>query len=266
MTRGISSGSVTRKLCLVIGIVMPRMSASWKASVPIWAAPTWPVIGHHRDRVHVGVGDRRDQVGGAGAAGGHADADLAGGHGVPLRRVAGALLVADEDVPDLRVEEGVVRREDRATRDAEDVLRAGALERLDQALRTGDRLGTCGSLLGHLLIISVAVRPTKNPSCLSADEGWTRGVRVWGLSSRVACVRESQNAWAQRAPAPLRAQLSVPPVPDRGIEHPASWLDAEPGQSVPRVGPGGPALPGADARLVAVSVRHHPEGRGLARH
>ena len=41
--RGISSGSVTRKLCLVIGIVMPRMSASWKASVPIAAAPTWPV-------------------------------------------------------------------------------------------------------------------------------------------------------------------------------------------------------------------------------
>ena len=39
-----SSGSVTRKLCLVIGIVMPRMSASWKASVPIDAAPTWPVM------------------------------------------------------------------------------------------------------------------------------------------------------------------------------------------------------------------------------
>jgi hypothetical protein len=38
-----SAGSVTRKLCLVIGIVMPRMSASWKASVPIIEAPTWPV-------------------------------------------------------------------------------------------------------------------------------------------------------------------------------------------------------------------------------
>ena len=40
---GMSAGSVTRKLCLVIGIVMPRMSASWKASVPIIAAPTCPV-------------------------------------------------------------------------------------------------------------------------------------------------------------------------------------------------------------------------------
>ena len=193
--------------------------------------------GHHRDRVHVGVGERGDQVGRAGTAGGHADADLAGGHGVPLGRVARALLVADQDVPDLRVEEGVVRRKDRAARDAEDVLRAGVLERLDQALRTGDRLGTCGSLLGHLLIFSVAVRPTKNPSCRSADEGSTRGVRAWGLSSRVACVRESQNAWAHHAPAPFRAQLSVPPVPDRGISipHPGSGH-----RSVTGVSPGGP--------------------------
>ena len=44
IVRGISAGSVTRKLCLVIGIVMPRMSASWKASVPIAALGTWPVI------------------------------------------------------------------------------------------------------------------------------------------------------------------------------------------------------------------------------
>jgi hypothetical protein len=29
---------------LVIGIVMPTMSASWKASVPIMARPTWPVM------------------------------------------------------------------------------------------------------------------------------------------------------------------------------------------------------------------------------
>jgi hypothetical protein len=49
-----------------MGIVMPRMSASWKASVPI------AVLGHlagdrdHRHRVHVGVGDGRHQVGGPG--------------------------------------------------------------------------------------------------------------------------------------------------------------------------------------------------------
>lgn len=44
ITRGISDGSVTRKLCLVIGIVMPQMSASWKASVPIALEATCPVI------------------------------------------------------------------------------------------------------------------------------------------------------------------------------------------------------------------------------
>ena len=44
IARGMSRGSVTRKLCLVIGIVMPRMSASWKASVPIACSATWPVM------------------------------------------------------------------------------------------------------------------------------------------------------------------------------------------------------------------------------
>ena len=40
MIRGMSAPSVTRKLCLVTGMVMPEMSASWKASVPIIARPT----------------------------------------------------------------------------------------------------------------------------------------------------------------------------------------------------------------------------------
>ena len=39
-----SSAFCTRKLCFVIGIVMPQMSASWKASVPIAAEGTCPVI------------------------------------------------------------------------------------------------------------------------------------------------------------------------------------------------------------------------------
>src|SRR5699024_9537671 len=41
---GILFGSVTMKLCLVIGIVTPRISASWKASVPKRLDPTWPVM------------------------------------------------------------------------------------------------------------------------------------------------------------------------------------------------------------------------------
>ncbi len=44
IARGMSSAAVTRKLCLVIGIVMPQMSASWNASVPMAPLGTWPVI------------------------------------------------------------------------------------------------------------------------------------------------------------------------------------------------------------------------------
>ena len=44
MTPGISAGSVTKKECLVIGIVTPEMSTSWNASVPIEVEKTCPVI------------------------------------------------------------------------------------------------------------------------------------------------------------------------------------------------------------------------------
>ena len=39
-----SGGSFTRKLCLVTGIVMPVMSASWNASLPTTGVGTCPVI------------------------------------------------------------------------------------------------------------------------------------------------------------------------------------------------------------------------------
>ena len=41
---GISSADFTRNECFVIGIVMPTMSASWKASVPMRVEKTWPVM------------------------------------------------------------------------------------------------------------------------------------------------------------------------------------------------------------------------------
>ena len=44
MIRGMSWASVTRKLCLVTAIVMPVVSHSWNASVPIAASGTWPVM------------------------------------------------------------------------------------------------------------------------------------------------------------------------------------------------------------------------------
>jgi hypothetical protein len=56
---------------------------------------------HQRDRVHVGVGDGGNEVGGPGAAGGHAHAHLAGGAGVALGGKGAALLVAGQDRADL---------------------------------------------------------------------------------------------------------------------------------------------------------------------
>ncbi len=128
---GMSAADCTRKLCLVIGSVIPEMSASWKASVPMNGAPDLAGDRDHRHRVHVGVGDRGDQVGRAGPGGRHADADLAGGLRVPLGRVPCALLVADQDVPHPRgVVQRVVRGQDRAAGDAEhDVAPTSSSER-----------------------------------------------------------------------------------------------------------------------------------------
>ena len=44
MVAGMSSTRRTRKLCFTIGMVMPKMSTSWNASVPIRPVGTWPVI------------------------------------------------------------------------------------------------------------------------------------------------------------------------------------------------------------------------------
>ena len=43
-TRGISAASLISQLCLVMPIVTPVMSHSWKASVPMDPVATWPVI------------------------------------------------------------------------------------------------------------------------------------------------------------------------------------------------------------------------------
>ena len=80
---------------------MPTMSASWKASVPIEVREHLAGDADDRHRVHVGVGDRGDEVGRAGAGGRDRDADLVGCGGVALGGVAGALLVAHQDVAEL---------------------------------------------------------------------------------------------------------------------------------------------------------------------
>ena len=55
-----------------------------------------------------------------GTGGGHADADLAGGAGVAVGHVRGALLVADQDVMDGELAQSVVDGEDGSAGIAED--------------------------------------------------------------------------------------------------------------------------------------------------
>jgi hypothetical protein len=69
--------SLTSQLCLVQGRVMPTVSASWKASLPIMKVGTWPV------RTTSGIESISastrpgDGVGRAGAGGDEHDAGLA---------------------------------------------------------------------------------------------------------------------------------------------------------------------------------------------
>ena len=130
IARGISSGCWIMNECLTTGIVMPIVSASWKPSVPSSSVRTWPVMNTTGTESIIASADRRDQVGRARAARRERDADLAGRLGVALGGVPAAGLVADEDVADAGVVEGVVGRQVRATGQAEydvDALRLQAL-------------------------------------------------------------------------------------------------------------------------------------------
>ena len=116
------------------------------------AVPTWPVMAMMRHGVHLGVGEAGDEVGGAGAAGGDADADLAGGAGVALGREAAALLVARQDgaqaIVDVR--QRLVNGHAGAAGVGEDDLDAVVEQALDQdggpRLRQRLRFGHCDEL------------------------------------------------------------------------------------------------------------------------
>ena len=94
-----------------------------------------------RDGVHLRVGERGDEVGGARTGRRHADPDPAGGVRVAAGGVAGALLMAHQHVAHLlRVEQRVVHRQHGAAGDAEDHVDAEFLQRPDYCLRAGKLL------------------------------------------------------------------------------------------------------------------------------
>ena len=132
------------KLCFTIGRVIPKMSTSWKASVPISGLATWPVIATIGTLSRNALAIPVTRLVAPGSRGREAHAGLAGDPAIGIGGERRGLFMTDEDVLQARAGQRIIDRHDRAARIAEDVLDAFALERLDHQPRTGDRLRLCG--------------------------------------------------------------------------------------------------------------------------
>ena len=106
----------------------------------------------HRHRVQQRGPDAGDEVGRARPRCAHADADPTGDPGIAVGGVGAALLVADQDVAQLRVvAEDVVERQDHAARIAEEDIDALAQEGLAQDVRPDARPLEVARLVEHAL-------------------------------------------------------------------------------------------------------------------
>ena len=94
------------------------------------------------DAVQLGVGDRGDEVCRPRAAGGHADADLAGAAGVALGGESAALLVPGKDDADLAAEAGqrLVQRDARPARIGENRVHPMIDQRLHDDVRAAGQI------------------------------------------------------------------------------------------------------------------------------
>ena len=135
----------------------------------------WHLTGDRDDRhrVHVGIGDRRHEVGGTRPAGRHTHADPSRCLRVTRRCVAGTLLVSHEDVThSLRVEQRVVGGQDGTAGDAEDNIGTELFEGADERLRPGEFSHTQFlSMLSRFntQLVQHSAASTKNPSCRSTE-------------------------------------------------------------------------------------------------
>ncbi len=106
----------------------------------------------HRDRIEERGPDTGDEVRRARTGRAHADADPPGDPGIAVGGVGAALLVPDEDVPQLGiVAEDVVERQDHAARVAEDDVDALEEQRLAQDVRTDPRPLEVATFVEHAL-------------------------------------------------------------------------------------------------------------------
>jgi len=118
-----------------------------------------------RDGIHHGVDESGDQVGGAGARSGAADTDLAGGARVAFGGEAGILFVANEDVLDVVVVEGIVEGDGDAAGVAKEDIDALANETFEQ------HFGAAHEFAGLYMFGRSGVWPL----------GSAGGMKVWGL-------------------------------------------------------------------------------------
>ena len=107
---------------------------------------------HDRDRIKLGIGDGRQQIGCAGAGRGHAHRHLAVGPRHALRHEAAALLVACQYVMNqARLRQGVVDRQDRSAGDTGQRSHALPFEQAHNDLGAGEGFGD-GAGHEHLLL------------------------------------------------------------------------------------------------------------------
>ena len=124
-----------------------------------------PGDGHHGHAVHVGVGDGGDEVGRSRTGGGQAHAHLARGPGVAVGRMAGTLLVPDEDVVDVEIVEGVVEGDEHPSRKPEYGVDPFALQRFE------DHSGCFHGALRCLFHTRLHGRPAAGPRAGPAVSG-----------------------------------------------------------------------------------------------
>src|SRR5579872_3687808 len=95
----------------------------------------------HRDRIHHGIDQAGDQIGRTRSRCRAAHADAAGGPRVALGGKCRVLLVADQDVANRMVVEGVVEWQSDAARVAEDAIHVLADQALEENFRPRHQLG-----------------------------------------------------------------------------------------------------------------------------
>jgi hypothetical protein len=161
-----------------------------------------------RDGVEERGADPGDEVRGARAGRAHADPDAAGDAGVAVGGVGAALLVADEDVAELRVvAEDVVQRQDHATGIAEEDVHALVKERLADDVGTDPRPPPRPRVVEHRLAGALD-RPRRSTS---RRRGHGSGARRGSAppDSAASPTLPSSSSWL--SPDPFQANKKPPP-------------------------------------------------------